>query len=85
MILYNAFSKFTKVISELDDVRKDDKMVVHSWYVAAETLAGEVDVVAQVPRVASRLFNRDNVEHQTTGQYYSRTIFYPFLDNLSHF
>ena len=56
--------------------------MVHSWYVAAETLAGEVGVVAQVPRVASRQCNRDNVEHQTTEQYYSRTIIYPFLDNL---
>ena len=76
-----AFSKVTEVINELDVVRKDDKMV-HSWYVAAETLAGEVGVLAQVPRVTSRQCHRDNVEHQTTEQYYCRTIIYPFLDNL---
>ena len=76
-----AYSKVKDVIDELGDIRKDDK-IIHSWYVQSEAVAAEVNVVPEVPWIASRQCHRDNVEHASTEEYYRRTIIYPFLDNL---
>ena len=46
------------------------------------SLAAEVNVVPQVPRITGRQCHRDNVEHASAEEYYRRTIIIPFLDNL---
>lgn len=76
-----AYSKIKEVISELDSIRSSEN-ILHMWYVQSEEIAGEVNVVPQVPRVASRQIHRANVDHESPEQYYQRSIVLPFLDNL---
>lgn len=57
-----AYSKVKNVTTELSRVRGNDQ-ILHAWYIQAESLALEVDVTPQVPRIAGRQCHRDNVEH----------------------
>ena len=76
-----AYNKIKDVTDELSKIRSSDD-ILHSWYVQAETLASEVDVVPQVPRIAGRQCHRENVEHTSAEEYYRRTVVIPFLDGL---
>ena len=76
-----AYGKIKDIIDELSSIRSDDA-ILHGWFVQAETLASEVDVVPQVPRTTGRQIHRDNVEHASAEEYFRRTVVIPFLDNL---
>ena len=68
-----AYSKVKDVISELSKIHSSDQ-IIHSWYIQSETLAAEVNVVPQVPRITGRQCYHDNVEHASAEEYYRRTI-----------
>ena len=48
MYAYNKIKDVTDELSSSDDI-------LHSWYVQAESLASEVDVVPQVPQLAGNV------------------------------
>lgn len=79
--IVKAYNRVEEVVKELHGIRNDESML-HSWYAEAESLAGKVDVVPQVPRTASRQQHRDNVQHGSTEEYYRRSVILPLLDNL---
>ena len=62
--IVKAYNKVKDVIRELHTLRGSDT-ILHSWYVQAESLAGKVNIVPQVPRTATRQQHRDNVEHDS--------------------
>ena len=74
-----AYNKIKDVTDELNKVRSSDA-ILHSWYVQAETLASEVDVAPQVPRITGRQCHRENVEHASAEEYYRRMVkFLPWI------
>ena len=79
--IVKAYNKVKDVKKELRAVRSSDIML-HSWYVQAESLASEVNVIPQVPRTTGRQQHRSNVEHDSVEEYYRRTIILPLLDHL---
>ena len=79
--IVKAYMDITEVINELSSVRESEDML-HSWYEQAESLAQEVGVIPQVPRVTSRQIHRDNTEHNSVEEYYRRIVVLPLLDHL---
>ena len=79
--IVKAYNRVEEVVKELHAISNDESML-HSWYVEAESLAGKVDVLPQVPRTVSRQQYRDNVQHSSTEEYYRRSIVLRLLDNL---
>ena len=79
--IVKAYMDITEVINELSSVRESEDMF-HSWYEQAESLAQEVGVIPEVPRVTSRQIHRDNTEHDSVEEYYRRIVVLPLLDHL---
>ncbi len=67
-------------IKELEALRTNDS-VIHDWYVQAEAIGTNIDVMPDVPRTVSQQLSRDNVEHASPEEYYRRSIALPLLDN----
>ncbi len=61
------------VIKELEALRTNDS-VIHDWYVQAEAIGTNIDVMPDVPRTVSRQLSHDNVEHASPKEYYRRSI-----------
>ncbi len=55
--------------------------VLHDWYVQAEVISADIDVMPDVPRTVSRQLSRDNIEHASPEKYYRRSIALPLLDH----
>ncbi len=68
------------VIKELKALRTNDS-VLHDWYVQAEVIGADIDVMPDVPRTVSRQLSHDNVEHASPEEYYRRSIALPLLDH----
>ena len=77
------YSKVSDVREELSRCHANDGLL-HTWYVQAETLAAEVNVVPQVPQTTGQQCHRDNPEHAPAEEYYRRIITIPLLDNIKY-
>lgn len=79
--IVNAYQEVEGVIDALSAARESEENL-HAWYLQAEQLAAEVDVVPSTPRTAARQGHRENVEHSTVEEYYRRAIILPLLDHI---
>ncbi len=52
--------------------------MIHDWYVQAEAIGTNIDVMPDVPRTVSQQLGRDNVEHASPDH---RSIALPLLDH----
>ncbi len=59
-IAYAHTVKIQDVIKELEALRTNDS-VLHDWYVQAEVIGADIDVMPDVPRTVSRQLSCDNV------------------------
>lgn len=66
------------IVSEL---RSSSEQSFNAIFVESTELAKIMDVELKVPRVAKNMKNRSNVEHNSTEEYFRRTIYIPFLDD----
>ncbi len=71
---------FNMVFKELEALCTNDS-VLHDWYVQAEVIGADIDVMPDVPRTVSQQLSHDNVEHASPEEYYRRSIVLPLLDH----
>ncbi len=64
----------------MEALRTNDS-VFHDWYVQAEVIGADIDVMSDVPRTVSRQLSRDNVEHASPEEYYVSVVAIPLLDH----
>ncbi|XP_039968299.1 uncharacterized protein LOC120780087, partial [Bactrocera tryoni] len=61
-------------------MRKDSEQSFKLIFESVKTIAAELDLEIQIPRLAKRQTNRDNYEGEPE-EYYRRSIYIPFFDN----
>lgn len=84
--LFEAMESVKYVENTLQSWRTDD----NEWesadccgaYVVAQQLATSVNIVLDVPRLASKQTCRNNVQFESTSQYFKRAIWYPYVDSI---
>ena len=80
--IVNAYQEVASVIDELSTVRGSEEML-HEWYMQAEAVGAEVQVVPVTPRTTARQAHRENVAYSSTEDYYRRALVLPLLDQLT--
>jgi len=81
--IVKAYNMITETEKGLRQMRNDAHTVFKAWYANAVALASDLGTEPSVSRTASRQPHRENTPHDSTEEYYCRTLFIPFLDHIT--
>ena len=75
-------SKEAKVCSSVFQAERNDDAVWDALVDKAADIAAFYNIDPSIPRRAGRQQHRENVEADTPSAYWSRAVYFPFLDHL---
>ncbi|XP_050431119.1 52 kDa repressor of the inhibitor of the protein kinase-like [Adelges cooleyi] len=82
-ILQNVWTPdFTQVVSVLNTIRENVDLKFNDIYKDAQGIAIKLNVEPKIPRTCSNQKNRSNVPFNNIEDFYKKTIFIPYLDDL---
>lgn len=80
--LVNAFESVSEVSKKLHDIRENSNVEFHEIYEGVKSISVLLNVDETMPRICGRQKNRNNVPFKDIEEFYRRTIFIPYLDDL---
>ncbi|XP_050421644.1 52 kDa repressor of the inhibitor of the protein kinase-like [Adelges cooleyi] len=80
--LFNALKQVTQVVSVLNTIRENVDLKFNDIYKDAQGIAIKLNVEPKIPRTCSNQKNRSNVPFNNIEDFYKKTIFIPYLDDL---
>ena len=80
--IITAYERVELITEELKNIRNDDVAEFSKMFAVCDKMAQDADKPLSKPRVVGRQTLRSNVEAQNVEEYFRRSIFLPFLDNL---
>lgn len=78
----SALSTIELTVNTFSQMRKSGDEEFHTLYKKAEDIANKLGVPVHGPRTVGTQRYRSNVESKTPEEYYRRTVFYPYLDEI---
>jgi len=64
-------------------MRNNADTIFKAWYENAVALGSDLGTEPSIPRTALRERRRENTPHDSLEEYYPRTLFVPFLDQIT--
>uniref|UniRef100_H3A901 HAT C-terminal dimerisation domain-containing protein n=1 Tax=Latimeria chalumnae TaxID=7897 RepID=H3A901_LATCH len=78
--VHSAYKQISSVIAVVASIREDIDNIFKDWYSDLSSLADELDVTLQIPRLAGQQKHRSNQTANGTEEYYKCAIVIPFVD-----
>jgi Domain of unknown function (DUF4371)/hAT family C-terminal dimerisation region len=80
--LFNALNQVSDVISVFHSIRENVDLKFNNIYKEAKDVAEKLNIEPKMPRICSSQRNRSNVPSNNIEEYYKKSIFIPYLDDL---
>lgn len=80
--LFNALNQVSGVISVFQSIRENVDLKFNNIYKEAKDVAEKLNIEPKMPRICSSQRNRSNVPSNNIEEYYKKSIFIPYLDDL---
>ncbi|CAI6370875.1 unnamed protein product [Macrosiphum euphorbiae] len=78
----NSLLHFSDVISVFQSIRENVDLKFNNIYKEAKDVAEKLNIEPKMPRICSSQRNRSNVPSNNIEEYYKKSIFIPYLDDL---
>ncbi|KAL4104264.1 hypothetical protein QTP88_019573 [Uroleucon formosanum] len=80
--LFNALNQVSNVISVFRSIRENVDLKFNNIYKEAKDVAEKLNIEPKLRRISSSQRNRSNVPSNNIEEYYKKSIFIPYLDDL---